>query len=165
MAYTDADWAGDDLDRKSTSGFCLFVLGNAVGWRTLKQSCIATSTTEAEYVSLCECLKVVKWARKLLREICMLDPAVPSTVYEDNTGVLDWSHGTRRAKHIELKYHFVVQAIESGEAILKYCTTDAMLADIFTKALSVDRFRRLSTKFGLIRSNNGMGRVMRNTQS
>lgn len=122
-AYADANWAGDDTDRKSTSGFCVLLFGNVILLKTLKQRSIATSTTEAEYISLSDCFKQVRWVRNLLCETKLVSVEQPTIMYEDNTGVLDWAAGGRRAKHVELRYHFVQEGVQQKEIVLNYCCT------------------------------------------
>ena len=65
----DADWAGDESDRKSNSGFVFKFGGGLIGWGCHKQKCVALSSTEAEYVSLAECLQEVKWILKLMADV------------------------------------------------------------------------------------------------
>lgn len=65
MCYVDADWGGDLIERKSTSGFLIKVYGNTIAWVTKKQNCVALSTTEAELISLCSAVQELKWFRRL----------------------------------------------------------------------------------------------------
>ena len=67
--YCDADWAGDIGDRKSTSGFLVKYRGTAVGWKTGKQSSVALSTLEAEYIGAATATKEVIWLRRLIEEL------------------------------------------------------------------------------------------------
>lgn len=131
--YADADWAGDSNKRKSTSGFCLYLLGNLVACRTLKQTQVATSTTELEYIVLSECLTRVKWTRNILGELGLVENLEPTTLYEDKTGVWEWASGGRRTKHVERRYHFVQEEMKSGSTRLHHCSSGDMIADVFTK--------------------------------
>ena len=102
--FSDSDWAGDQDDRKSTSGY-LFRVGNAtVSWGSKKQSCVALSTAEAEYMSLTMAAKEGIWLNRLLAETNVeKEPSNPVTLYEDNQSAICLSknpqfHG--RSKHI-----------------------------------------------------------------
>ena len=69
VGYTDSDWAGSVPDRKSTFG-CCFSLGSAViAWRSRKQTSVALSTTEAEYIAACAASGEAVWLRKMLSEL------------------------------------------------------------------------------------------------
>ena len=83
VSFSDADWAGDINDRKSTSGYLLKISGGAVSWRSKKQECVALSTTEAEYVALASAAQESVWLRKLIAEL-ESPPKGPTTIFLDN---------------------------------------------------------------------------------
>lgn len=141
-AYADADWAGDTSDRKSTSGVLIMVNGNPVAWKSKKQVGVALSSTEAEYISVSECVKVIKWARMSLSELNMLE-TTPTVLFEDNMGAIRWSSGEKRAKHVDIRFHFVRDEAENGTVELKYCPTAEMAADILTKPVSARQLEHL----------------------
>ena len=109
VGYSDADWAGDINDRKSTSGYVFQISGAAVTWRSKKQGCVALSTVEAEYNALSSAVQESVWLRRLTSELgSPLKQAI--TIYEDNQSAIAMTknpqfHG--RAKHIDIKYHFI----------------------------------------------------------
>eukprot|EP00794_Sanderia_malayensis_P004477 gene4477-biopygen3644 len=143
--YADADWAGDVSKRKSTTGY-LFRIGNGTGsWKARRQSIVALSSTEAEYVSLSSAAQETIWMRNLLESIGFqqLDP---TTICEDNQGAIAVAKNPGnhpKTKHISIKYHFIREAVEKNEIMLQYCPTNEMLADILTKALPKERFKEL----------------------
>ena len=149
--YADADWAGDVSTRKSTTGY-LFQIGNGtVSWKTRRQSIVALSSTEAEYVSLSYAAQETIWMRNLLESIGFqqLDPTMIS---EDNQGAiaLVGNPGNHPwTKHISIKYHFIREAVEKNKIMLQYCPTKEMLADILTKALTKERFQELRDLIGV----------------
>ena len=149
--YADADWAGDVSTRKSKTGH-LFQIGNGtVSWKTRRQSIVALSSTEAEYVSLSCAAQETIWMRHLLESIGFqqLDPTMIS---EDNQGAiaLAGNPGNHpRTKHISIKYHFIREAVEKTKIMLQYCPTKEMLADILTKALTKERFQELRDLIGV----------------
>ena len=156
IGYSDADFAGDQNDRKSTSGYC-FMFGNgAISWRSTKQTCCALSTAEAEYVALSTCTQEGIWLQKLLGDFHIPDIS-PMMINEDNQSAICFTKnnsGHGRAKHIQIKYHFVKDMINNGKIQLQYCPTTDMLADIFTKGLGSDRFARLRTLLGIVQLGN-----------
>ena len=135
LAFCDANWAGDPLDRKSTTGVVLKIGLTTVAWRTQKQKSVALSTTEAEFMALSEGLKLVLWLRSLLGELdCkQMDPTV---IKEDNQGAVTWGQeGVRHAKHVFIRKNFVKENVDKGSIRLEYCETKKMTADILTKPL------------------------------
>ena len=135
-AYCDSDWAGSRVDRKSTSGILLRLGNSTVAWRTLKQNCVALSTTEAEYISMGEATKELVWFRKLMEELgCKV--VNPTVLHVDNQGALIWgSEGVRHAKHVAIRVNFVKQEVDNKSILLAYCPSNSMPADILTKPLS-----------------------------
>ena len=91
-SFADADWAGDETDRKSTSGTVIMVNDTPLVWKSKKQVGVSLSSTEAEFVSISECLKSTKWVHTILEEMNMLAQG-PTTFYEDNVGAIKWSLG------------------------------------------------------------------------
>lgn len=153
--YADADWAGDISTRKSTTGY-LFQIGNAtVSWKSKRQSIVALSSTEAEYVSLSSATQETMWIRSLLGSIGF-QQIDPTTINEDNQGAiaLAGNPGNHpRTKHIDIKYHFIREAVEKNEIALQYCPTKEMLADMLTKALPREKFQELRALIGVTNSN------------
>ena len=144
VGYSDADWAGDVDTRKSTSGY-VFMLGNAViSWASKKQSVVALSTTEAEYIALCSASQETVWVRRLLESLRVRQVG-PTTVFEDNQGTIFLSKNPKdhsRTKHIDIKYHYVRQAVQKGEIDVRYCETKRMIADTLTKGLPKPAFEK-----------------------
>ena len=152
--YSDADWAGDIVDRISTTGYVFLMSGGAVSWRSKKQSCVALSTAEAEYMALASTFQEAIWMKKLLSSL-NIDPddsANATIVYEDNQSAICMSKNQKchgQSKHIDIKYHFVQEKISEGRIELKYCATENMLADMFTKGLSGPKFKKLRSMIGM----------------
>ena len=145
--YSDADWASDLDTRRSTTG----KTGSAISWISQKQSTVALSTAEAEYIALSSATQEVVWLRQLLTDIGV-DYAKPVTVWEDNQAAIGLTRnpvGHKRTKHINIKYHFVREHIMIGSLLVKYCNTKEMLADILTKPLPKRQFEYLRSKLGI----------------
>lgn len=144
--YADADWGGDTTDRKSTSGFCLFVFGNVVLWSSKKQSTVAISTTEAEFIALSSCVTEACWLRNLLLELKLVRTDTKITIYEDNQSTIrscNTHEQLKRMKHLDIKYHFVKDKIKDGIIILQYINSSEQIADILTKPLNKVVFEKL----------------------
>lgn len=154
LGYSDSDYAADPHDRKSTMSNVFLLNGGAISWNSKKQRCVATSTTEAEYISLCEASKQVKWLRSLLYELEIDSVNKPTTLYGDNQAAIYLTKDPRyqaRTKHIDVRYHFIRELVEKAVVQLAYCPTKDMLADGLTKPLKGSRFKDLFESMGLKR--------------
>lgn len=149
--FVDADWAGDVSDRKSNSGYLFKIGGGVLGWGCHKQTCVALSSTEAEYVALADCLRELKWICKLLDDVG--EPAhQPITVKEDNQSCIALTQDDRtekKSKHIDTKYNFVKDMVRQGVVQLEYCPTDRMEADLLTKPLPAVKLSQLRDAIGI----------------
>uniref|UniRef100_A0A2N9E1A3 Reverse transcriptase Ty1/copia-type domain-containing protein n=1 Tax=Fagus sylvatica TaxID=28930 RepID=A0A2N9E1A3_FAGSY len=147
-AFTDADWAGDPSDRRSTSGITVFLGHNPITWVSKKQHTVSRSSTEAEYRSLAAGAAELAWLRQVLCDLGLYLASAP-VIWCDNTSALALAsnpvfHG--RTKHIEVDYHFVREKVVRGDFSVQFISIDDQIADIFTKALPSPRFHRLSSK-------------------
>ena len=151
FGYSDADWAGDQTDRKSTSGHCFTIGSGIVTWKSNKQTCVALSTAEAEYVALSSAAQEAVWMQKLLQEI-KFAKAEPILIYEDNQSAIGLAKSSRhhvKSKHIDIKYNFIRSQVEEKRIIVEYCPTENMIADLFTKGLPSEKFKRLRSALGM----------------
>lgn len=133
--YCDANFANELSDRKSTSGYVFLINGSPVTWKSQKQSTVATSTTEAEYIALYSGTKEAIWLRRFLNEL-LIPQNQPTKINEDNASCIKISMNPEmheRTKHIDVKYHFIREKIKENAIELVFCPTNDMLADIFTK--------------------------------
>ena len=127
-AFADADWANDKADRKSITGWVAKVSGDPVSWTSKKQRVVAQSTCEAELYAEAAAIQEVLWLRGLLKELGLHMKAA-SVVHGDNQSAIAVSkNGIRgeRTKHVDVKYCFITETIESGTVQLK-CVTGANL--------------------------------------
>ncbi len=149
--YSDADWAGDVSDRKSTSGYLFMMSGATVSWRSRKQTCVALSTAEAEYVALASASQEATWLRRLFEDLHEKQ-AEPTVIHEDNQSAICIAQNPQyhsKTKHIDIKYHFIREKIVDNTIELRYCPTNDMLADTLTKGLTYDKFSKLREKLGV----------------
>jgi hypothetical protein len=156
LGYTDSDWAGDRGDRKSTSGFVFLFCGGAISWKSKKQTIVALSTTEAEYIAASEASREAIWLQRLFDElapIAQLPPrTAPTLIFADSTGCLaqiDNARHHERTKHVDIKYHFVRDTCERALIRFEHCSTSDMAADVLTKPLTRDLHWRHLQKISL----------------
>lgn len=151
-AYADADWAGDKVTRRSTSGYVFTMFGGAVSWRSKKQAVVSLSTTEAEYKSTVEAGQELAWLEVICSDL-QTPLTRPITLYNDNQGAIALSNNPvfqARSKHIETQYHWIREKVLDGVFKLVYVATGDMLADICTKALPRVLHERMCRGLGLL---------------
>ncbi|GJY77998.1 retrovirus-related pol polyprotein from transposon TNT 1-94 [Tanacetum coccineum] len=145
------DYAGCNFDRKSTLGGCQILSGKLVCWSAKKQSSIAMSSAEAEYVAAAGCCAQVLWIKSQLDDYDVLYNKVP--IFCNNTSLISISNNPvlhSRTKHIDIRYHFIRVHILKGDIELHFVPTELQLADIFTKPLAEPSFTRLIAHLGML---------------
>jgi hypothetical protein len=150
-AYSDANWGGDKSTRRSTSGVLVTMNGGPVIYKIKRQATVALSSAEAEFMALALATQEVIWLRYLLEEIGAVSKG-PTVIHLDNQSAtsIATNHGhTQRAKHIDLRAHFVRDHVENGNIIVKYIPSENQLADFFTKPLPTPRFAQLRDASGV----------------
>ena len=153
ICYTDADYAGDLDTRRSTTGSLHILNGGIVSWQSRSQPTVALSTTEAEYMAVCDGVKSSKFLIQFLREIGAKDRVeLPLIHGSDNQGAIALAENPvlhSRTKHIDIRYHFIRDALKNGDTVLKYIPTDEMPADVLTKALTADKHQKCCDMMGM----------------
>uniref|UniRef100_A0A2N9HNQ0 Reverse transcriptase Ty1/copia-type domain-containing protein n=1 Tax=Fagus sylvatica TaxID=28930 RepID=A0A2N9HNQ0_FAGSY len=142
QAYSDADWAGDPTDRRSTTGYCFLLGDSLISWRSKKQSVVAHSSTEAEYRALADTTAELLWLRWLLQDLG-IDCSTAIPIHCDNRSAIQIAHNDifhERTKHIEIDCHFVRHHLLQGTLQLRSVSSQDQLADIFTKPMPPGRF-------------------------
>ncbi|GJT60452.1 hypothetical protein Tco_1003985 [Tanacetum coccineum] len=142
--------SGSFDDCKSTLGGLQFLGEKLVSWSSKKQDCTAMSTTKAEYVSLFVCCAQVIWMQTQLLDYGYKYNIIP--MYYDSKSVIAISCNPvqhSRTKHIDIHYHFIKEHFEKGTMELYFVGTEYQLADLFTKALSKERFEYLVYRIGM----------------
>ncbi|KAM6597070.1 hypothetical protein CsatA_007594 [Cannabis sativa] len=154
VSYSDADFAGCKTDRKSTSGTCHFLGNSLVSWFSKKQNSVALSTTEAEYIAAGSCCAQILWMKQTLKDFDIDFECTP--IKCDNTSAINLSKNPilhSRAKHIDIRHHFLRDHIQRGDIMLDFVSTEFQLADIFTKPLSDERFSFIRRELGMTNLN------------
>ena len=137
--FVDSDYAGDTVDRKSTTGFAL-KLGNApVSWGSKKQATVSLSTCEAEYYALATAAQETLWVSRALQEAGIWDKDQAVPVLSDNQAAIKWATSDKspstRAKHIDVRVHFVRELVAQNLVKVGYVESEENDADMFTKPL------------------------------
>lgn len=141
VAYSDSDWAADLNDRRSTTGYCFSLTdeGPLISWKSKKQATVALSTCEAEYMALAATTQESLYLIQLMNGIEKDGQYAPVKIFEDNQGTIALSKDPvcrQRCKHIDIRYHFVREAVNDGKIVIEYCPTVSMVADAMTKPMT-----------------------------
>lgn len=121
--YSDADWAGGPEDRHSTTGNLFLMSEGPVSWMNKKQTIVALSTSEAEYVAVSAATQEAVWLRRLLADLQAL-PVEQTVIMEDNQSAIATARNPilhARTKHIDIRYHYIREAVQEGITSLSYC--------------------------------------------
>ena len=150
MAYSDADYAGSKVDRKSTSGTCHFLGESLVSWSSKKQASVALSTTESEYIAASLACSQVLYINQFLKDLNIISKK--TKIQCDDTSAINLSKNPvhhSRSKHIDVRHHFLRDNVLKGNIELSFVPTHEQLADIFTKPLKTDDFIRIRRRLGI----------------
>ncbi|RVW49230.1 Retrovirus-related Pol polyprotein from transposon TNT 1-94 [Vitis vinifera] len=151
-AFSDADWAGDLTDRRSTTGYCFLLGSSLISWRSKKQTFVARSSTEAEYRALADTTSELLWLRWLLKDLGVSTSSA-TPLYCDNQSAIHIAHNDvfhERTKHIEIDCHFIRYHLLHGALKLFSVSSKDQLVDIFTKSLPKRRTRDLVDNLKLV---------------
>ncbi|GKD33282.1 hypothetical protein Tco_1248791 [Tanacetum coccineum] len=151
VVYADSDHVGDYVDRKSTSGICTFVGCCLTSWFSKKQTALAISTTEAEYVSAGKACQQALWMKQALIDYDVRLDDVP--IMCDNKGAIDLSKNPvqhSHTKHIEIRHHFLRDNVQKGHISIEKVPSVDNIADILTKPLKRESFNYLHLGLGMM---------------
>lgn len=149
--YTNADWASNPNDRRSTAGYFTFVGGNLVTLHGKKQKVVVLSSAEAEFHGIKSGITEILWLRRLLTEIGF-SPSGKSLMYCRNKATISIFENPvqqDRTKHVEIDRHFIKKKIEGGIIGLPFVCSEDQLADILTKAVNAIVFNEVSGKLNI----------------
>ena len=154
IGYSDSDYAGCIDTRKSTFGYIFLLAGGAISWKSAKQSVIAASTMEAEFVACFEATIQGLWLRNFISRLGVVDSiSKPLKIYCDNSAAVFFSKNdkySKGAKHMELKYLSVKEEVQKQTVSIQHISTNCMIADPFTKGLALKVFNEHVERMGIM---------------
>lgn len=159
IGYVDADWGNNRSDRRSFTGFVFCLNGGPISWESKKQRTVALSSTEAEFMAMTEAVKERLYLRRLFEELGLRE-LMDITIFNDNMGAIKLAENPifhNRSKHIDLRFHFIREAVNEKLINIRYLDSNSMIADTLTKGLSGCKLKELIRSMGLreIRSSRG----------
>ncbi|XP_052627226.1 secreted RxLR effector protein 161-like [Lactuca sativa] len=149
-AYSDSNYGGLQLDRKSKSGRCQLLGGRLVSWSSKKQNCIALSTDKAKYIAASSCTSQVLWMKSQLLDYGYRFQRIP--IYFDSQSAIAISHNPIQysmTKHIDIWYHFIKDHVLNGNIELIFVPSNDEIANVFTKTLDETKFNGFLNKMEL----------------
>ena len=153
IGYSDSDFAGCDDSRKSTSGYIFMLASGAISWRSAKQSLIATSTMEVEFVSCFEATSHGVWLKSFISGLRLVDSiSKPLRIYCDNSAAVFLAKNNKsgsRSKHIDIKYLAIRERVKENKVVIEHVSTELMIADPLTKGMPPLKFKDHVVHMGL----------------
>ena len=131
-AFSDADYAGDVVTRRSTTGYCVYLGGNLVSWRSKKQGVVARSSAEAEFRAATHGICELLWIRIILNDL-RIEWQDPMKLYCDNKSAISIAHDPvqhDKTKHVEIDRHFIKEKIDAGNLQISHVSSEFQLADL-----------------------------------
>jgi hypothetical protein len=151
VGYSDSDYVGCKVDRKSTSDGCLLLGCSLVSWSSKKQNFVALSTAEPEYISAGSCCAQLLWMKQNILDHGVKFKEIPLLC--DNESAIKIANNPvqhSRTKHIYIQHHCLRDHVSKGDIKIDGVSTDDQLADIFTKPLYESRFCKLRNELNVI---------------
>jgi hypothetical protein len=148
-AFCDSDFAGDKETRISVTGFVIYVMGALILWRSRGQKSVTLLSSEAEYVALSEVCAEIMFIKQVL-EFLKVKVELPIVVNVDNVGAIYLASNattSQRTRHIDVRYHFVRDYVEDGVVQIVFVRSEDNDADMFTKNVSKDVYKRHMEKY------------------
>jgi hypothetical protein len=151
IGYSDSDYGGCKIDRKTTSGTYQLRGRSLVSWSYKKQNSVALSTAEAEYVSTGSCCAQLLWMKQTLLDHGVKFDCIPLLCDNESAVKIATNHVQhKRTNHIDIHHHFLRDHVSKGDIVMEGVRTDDQLADIFTKPLDETRFCKLRSELNVI---------------
>ena len=149
IGYSDSDWASNNDDRRSTSGYCFYVNTKCspISWKPKKQQTVALSSCEAEYMALGLSTQEALYLQRFSTDLDVLSK--PLVIYSDSQSAIDLVKNPvnhNRSKHIDIRHHFIRENMVNGIVDYRHVPTDINVADCFTKALAKPKLQSFLPK-------------------
>ena len=156
VGYSDEDFAGCVDYRKSTFGYIFIMAGGAVSWRSVKQTLIATSTMEAEFVSCFQATSQGVWLKSFISGLRVMDSiSRPLKIFCDNSAAVFLAKNNKsgsRSKHIDIKYLAIREHVKEKKVVIEHISTELMIADPLTKGIPPMKFKDHVDRMGIVSS-------------
>ena len=140
--YSDANWISNVKDSKSTSGFVFTLKGAAISWKSSKQTVIARSTMEYEFIALDKCGEEAEWLRHFLEDILRWPKPMPAIcIYCDSQSIIGRTHSNMyngKSRHIRQRHNTIRQLLSKGGISVDYVKSNYNITDPLTKRLNRD---------------------------
>jgi hypothetical protein len=151
IAYVDSDYAGDRENRRSITGYLIYLFGVPIAWKSRLQGGITLSSSEAEYYVISEVAKEMKFVKMIL-DFLEIDTGELMKIYVENIGAIQLSNNAAsglRTKHIDTRVHYVRELTQGEQKILEieFVTSEDNQSDTFTKNTSQEVFQRHTSKY------------------
>ena len=150
-AYTDADYAGSIVTKRSSTGYCTFLGENLVTWKSKKQNVVLRSSAEAEFRTMAQRICELIWLKSIWEDL-RIKCDEPMRLYYDNKSAISITHNLvqqDRTKHIEVDRHFIKEKLDSGLICTPYVSSQDNL-DLLTKGLNNNNFEGIVSKLRMI---------------
>ncbi|GJX25725.1 putative RNA-directed DNA polymerase [Tanacetum coccineum] len=150
-AYADSDWAKCKMTRRSVSGYCVFVCGGLVSWKSKKQATLSRSSAEAEYRSMASVVCEVMWIVKVLKDL-NFSSNIPAVLFCDNSSAIQIAANPvmhEKTKHFDIDVHLIREKVASGLIKTVKVDSEKQIADILTKGLGSMQHMKLCSKLTL----------------
>ena len=153
VGYKDSDFAGDEQERKSTSGQVFFLGDMLISWASQKQKTVALSSYEAEYVAATAAACQGMWLNRLVSELSGIDETMVKLLVDKKSAIVLTKNPVQhsRTKHIDTRHHFIRQYVEDKNIQVDYLRTEDQLADILTKSLGRVKFLEMCERLGVVK--------------
>lgn len=153
VGYSDADLGGDEVERRSTSGYTFLLNNGAICWSSKKQTCIALHPMEAEFVACTSAVQEAIWLKRFIEHLGFGNESTnPVLVYCDNTAAIAYMKDPKyhsKTKHIDIKYNFVRDYIAQKVVTVQHISTKNMVADPLTKPIAKELYDKHVKAIGM----------------
>ena len=154
IGYSDSDFTGCLDSKRSTSGYVFLLAGGAISWKSAKQTLVATSTMEAEFIACYEASNQAIWLRNFVTGLHVVNGIErPLKLYCDNNSAVLYSNSNRsssKSKHIDIKFLAVEERVQSRLVSIEHIGTNSMIADPLTKGLPPKVFHEHTARMGVV---------------
>ena len=153
VAYSDSDWAKCPITRRSISGYCVFVNGNLVSWKSKKQATLSRSSAEAEYRAMASATCEIMWIVKILKDFGVTENLLPIDLCCDNKSAIQIAANPvmhEKTKHFDIDVHLVREKVASGLIKTVKVVSKSQTANVLTKALGSIQHSVMVKKLGMI---------------